>query len=294
MRRTMVSLLVLILLSISLQAMAGIQKKILCTAFPIYQITRNIVAGRNGVSVQPLLPAALGCPHDYALTPGDMQKLAKADVLIANGLGLEEYLGAPVKRANPKIRIIDSSSGIEEILHYPEGDANPHLFASPRMAAKLAANIADELSRLDPGGAETYLANSKKYSAEMNKLADELAVLGKRLSNNRIVAQHGVFDYLARDMGLELTAVIQAHPGQTPSASEIFKIIDTIKEKKVGAIFSEPQYPAKLAQTIAREAGIAAAELDPAASGPEDAPLDYYETAMRRNMRVLEKTLGTK
>lgn len=310
----------------AISAQASEKQTIICSTYPIFQITRNIVVGLNGITVQLMIPAALGCPHDYALTPQDMQKLAKADVMIVNGLGMEEYLGAPVEKANPRIKVIDSSVGIKEILQYAEDDehedehhdtghggnghenkgeaghdhdhehsgANPHLFASPRMVGLLALNIADELSQLDPAGAGTYLANAKVYAAKMNALADEFSALGKRLKNNRIVTQHGVFDYLARDMGLEVVAVVQEHGGQAPSAAEILTIVKTIRGKKAGAVFTEPQYPAKVGQTIAREAGIVTATLDPVANGPENASLDYYETVMLQNLQILAKSLGSK
>ena len=286
---------------------------VLCTTFPIYKITQHVAQGRNSVNVALMVPSQLGCPHDYALTPQDMQKLSMADVLIVNGLGMEEFLGAPVEKANPKLKVVDSPSGIKEILQFTEEEehehheagedehgehhhagANPHLFASPRMAAKLAMNIARELSRLDPAGTDTYLKNARLYADKLNKLADDFAALGKRLKNNRIVTQHGVFDYLAHDMGLEVVAVVQAHAGQEPSASEMLEIVRTIKEKQAGAIFTEPQYPEKIGKTIAKEASIPSANLDPAATGPENAPLDYYETVMRKNLEILGQTLGTK
>lgn len=285
---------------------------LLASTFPIYQITRNLTAGSKRVQVALMIPAELGCPHDYALTPQDMRKLTKADVLIINGLGLEEFMGAPVQKANPKLQIIDSSRGITEILHFSEaeehgqheehpdrqqhGEAeapNSHLFASPRMAARLSANIAAQLTRIDPAGAPLYAANAKAYGQRLEGLAEEFSSLGKRLRNNRIVTQHGVFDYLARDMDLEVVAVVQAHAGQEPSASEILRIVATVKEKKAGAIFTEPQYPKGVGNTIAKEAGITAATLDPAANGPTQAPLDYYEKIMRSNLHTLERTLGS-
>jgi zinc transport system substrate-binding protein len=287
-------------------------KILLCTTFPIFQITRNVVGQQNHVQVQLLVSATLGCPHDYALTPQDMQRLLHADALIVNGLGMEEFLGAPVKKANPGLTIIDSSVGIKDILQYtdPEGDEhshheemahdhdhtgpNPHLFASPRQTARLAMNIADALAKFDPDHANTYLANGRAYAITMTRLADDLAALGKRLTNNRIITQHGVFDYLARDMGLKVVAVVQAHPGQEPSAAEMLDLIKTAKKKKAGAVFTEPQYPPQVGQTIAREAGIAVATLDPVASGPLEAPLDYYESVMRRNMKTLKNVLGTR
>jgi ABC-type Zn uptake system ZnuABC Zn-binding protein ZnuA len=124
---------------------------ILCTTFPIYQITRNVTQGRDAVKVGLMLPSQLGCPHDYVLTPGDVQKIAKARVLVINGLGMEEFVGAPVRQANPGILVVDSSAGIRQTLRYTgeekhghdrahgggkgrhHGGVNPHLFASPRM-----------------------------------------------------------------------------------------------------------------------------------------------------------------
>jgi zinc transport system substrate-binding protein len=310
---------------------AGTKLEILTSTFPIYQITRNITKGWDTVKVSLMIPAQLGCPHDYALKPQDIQKLSRADVLVINGLGMEEFLGTPVKKANSKLRIFDSSNGIKDILNYtdmgehehardqPEhkgehhnepdhedGDAhehdrhhhhagvNPHLFASPRMVALLATNIAAGLSGIDPAGARIYSENARIYAEKMNRLADEFVTLGKQLTNPRIVTQHGVFDYLARDMGLEVVAVVQAHAGQEPSASEMLAIVKTIREENAGAIFTEPQYPQKIGRTLAAETGIATAILDPVATGSEAAPLDYYEISMRQNQAIIGKTLGRK
>jgi len=297
-------------------ARAGEARVFLCTTFPVCQITRNVTQGREGVTVQLMLPGQLGCPHDYALTPQDMRKLAQADALIVNGLGLEGFLGAPVKKANGKLIVIDSSQGAEDILRYAGGHdhghhghdeaedsehahghhhdcVNPHLFVSPRMTGKLALNIAAGLGRVDAEGAALYLRNAQTYAEKMNKLADELAALGKRLANNRIVQPHGIFDYLARDAGLEIVGVMQAH-GQEPSAAEMTDLARVILEKKAGAIFTEPQYPEKVGRTLARETKVSVAMLDPAATGPEDAPLDHFESVMRKNMKILEATLGVK
>ena len=287
--------------------------KVLASTFPVFQITRNITRGAAAIEVELMIPASLGCPHDYALTPQDMRKLAAADVLVINGLGLEEFLGAPVQKANPGLVVIDSSRGIEEVLHYDdaeehgeeaerhhhqhddhgEGQVNPHLFASPRMAALMAESIAQALAERHPAEAALLAANAKAYVERMRRLADELAALGKRLANHRIVTQHGVFDYLARDMSLSIVAVMLAH-GQEPSAAGMRRLAKTLRETQAGAVFTEPQYPGKTAQILSKETGVPFATLDPVASGPEDAPPDYYEKVMRQNMKTLESTLGVR
>lgn len=306
---------------------------VLVDTFPIHQITMNVVAGDSGVNVELLLSPELGCPHNYVLTPADMRKIAGADVLVTNGLELDSFLNSANLRANTKLRGVDSSVGIGGILQYDEagegdGDhaeeegrhggakqtghdhqekdshkvkdthahagANPHLFASPLMAAKLAVNIAIKLSAIRPQSKALYEKNAADFTIRMRKLNDEFTAAVKKLKNNRIVTQHGVFDYLARDVGLNIVAVIQAHPGSEPSASEMLGLVKKIKEQKAGAVFAEPQYAMKVPQTIAREAGIPVANLDPVASGPRDAGPGYFEKTMRANILILEKTLGTR
>ena len=300
--------------------LARAELNVLCTTFPIHLIARNVAQGRAGVDLQLMLPAGMGCPHDYALTPQDLRKIAAADVLVVNGLGLEEFLGAPVKTANPDVETVDSSAGIPNLLEYAHEHAeaeedhdheaeadpghaehdhghhhhagvNPHLFASPRQAARIALNVAAGLSKADPEGAGVYFRNAQAYADRLNALADEMAALGRTLKNNRIVEPHGVFDYLARDMGLEVVAVLRPH-GQEPSAAEMLELVRTLRAKQAGAIFTEPQYPAKVGAALARETGLPTATLDPVATGPDEAPLDYYETAMRQNMETLRATLG--
>ena len=75
--------------------------RVLTSFLPMYLFTRNVVGDAPRVAVEMMLPASLGCPHDYALSPGDMKKIAEADVFIANGVGMEDFLGAPARKANP-------------------------------------------------------------------------------------------------------------------------------------------------------------------------------------------------
>ena len=205
--------------------------------------------------------------------------MTEADVVLIGGHGIEDSelkYGLSVTGFIHPSRVLTKKTirpGDMLILTKPLGTdegINPHLFTIPKLTARLAMNIAAGLSKVDPDGAAIYAKNAQQYVDKLNALADDFTALGKTVKNNRIITQHGVFDYLARDMGLEVCAVVQAHAGQEPSAAEMLEIIHTAKEKKVAAVFTEPQYPARVEQTIAREAGILTARLDPAATGPED------------------------
>lgn len=301
-------------------------KRILCTTFPIYQLTRNITKGSTSVTVELMIPASMGCPHDYALTPQDMAKIAAADILVINGLGMEEFMGKPIEQANPNIAIIDSSMGMENVVihddeeddhhdeehhehayqnadddhdhdheheHHHHHGPNPHLFTSPTLSARLVENIAGRLCVLDPSGAPLYAGNAAVYARRLRELAAELAEAGAGFANNRIVESHGAFDYLGRDLNLEVVGHLQPH-GRELSAAKMLELLETVREKKPALIVVEPQYPAKAGETLGSETGVPVISLDSMAQGSEDAPLDYYETIMRNNIAILQNALGVK
>jgi len=298
--------------------------RVLCSVYPVYLLTQAVAQGSD-LHVQLMLPSNMGCPHDYSLSPEDMRKLAAADVLVVNGLGLEEFLGEPVRKANPNVKTVRAGEGIEGLLemdHGHDGDRhepatvpakaaaeddhvhgpdcrhrheglNPHVFASPRMAARMARRIADELGKVYPAHARLFADNAARAAADLDALADEFAQAGRSFARRKIVTEHGVFDYLARDCGLEVVAVVEEAPGQEPSAARMIELIKLIKDSGAAAVFTEPQYPARVGQTIAREAGVPVASLDGVASGPTEGGIQCYHETMRKNLETLKKTLGT-
>lgn len=316
------------------------QLDVLCSFFPIYVFTKNVVGDAPNVRVELMLPAEKGCPHDYDLTPQDVRRIAAADVYVMNGAGLEAFGEKKIRETNPKVVVVDTSEGIEGLEcdhdhdhdhahdhkhdhdddadhkhdhdhdedhadghkhdhdhahdhgHSHDEDVNPHFFSSPRQAAVQVKNIAEGLAKADPKNAETYRKNGEAYAARLLALAEEFEAAARGFERKEIVTMHEVFDYLARDCGLKVAATIFPVAGVEPSPAEVKRAIETIRESKAPAVFTEPQYPQSLAKTVAKDAGATVEQLDPVASGPADAPLDYYETTMRANLEVLKRVLG--
>ena len=102
---------------------------------------------------------------------------------------------------------------------------------------------------------------------------------------------HDAFPYFARHYGFELVGVVLANPGQEPSAHELAALIDAVKAAGVKAVFSEAQFSPALAETLAREAGIATVvtTLYNDALGP--APADTYLGMMRWNVTSIVEAL---
>jgi ABC-type Zn uptake system ZnuABC Zn-binding protein ZnuA len=280
--------------------------RVLTSFLPMEIFTRNVVGDTPGVTVASMLPASTGCPHDYALTPGDMKKIASADLFVANGLGMEEFLGEPVRRANPKIRIVETAHGVRPIREghndpakgthggkgHDPGEINPHTWVSPRNAILQVREIEKALSEARPVSARDFRRNADAYVSRLSALAAEFEAAAKTFRRRNIVTFHNVFDYLARDVGLTVVGKIETAPGQEPSAGEIRNLSRTIRERKVPAVFSEPQYSPKLAETLAREAGVPVRVMDPVATGSP--ALTAYEDAMRRNLSTLKEALSAR
>ena len=306
--KTILSLLLCLFLGLPSQARAEQPRELTATVFPVWILLKEVAKDVPGVNVNLLLPAGSGCPHDYAMTPNDRRRLAKADVLVMNGLGLEGFLGYGSKRSSllkPGASVVIAARDLSDILpaeghshdgHHHACGANPHIFASPSMMANMARSISSQLAQFDAANAAAYLAGGEKTASRLEALAAECRAAGQKLVRRVIVTQHNIFDYLARDMGLEVAAHVQSHDGHEPSARAMLDLVRLIRSKKVAAVITEPQYPARTGRTLAAETGILCISLDPAANGPEhlDHPLDWYEKTMRANLRTLEQALGTR
>jgi ABC-type Zn uptake system ZnuABC Zn-binding protein ZnuA len=271
----------------------GADLRVLTSFLPMYLFTRNVVGDAPGVAVEMMLPASLGCPHDYSLSPGDMKRIAEADIFIANGLGMEDFLGASVRRANPNIRVVETASSVAPLRGSgAHGGVNPHTWVSPRNAIVQVKAIEKTLSEASPENGPVFHKNADAYVGRLTSLASEFDETAKRFRNRNVVMFHNVFDYLARDIGLNVVGWIEETPGQNPSAGEMRDLIRTIREERAAAVFAEPQYPERLAGMIAREAGVPVRLLDPVSTG-STAPTTY-EDVMRANLRTLTETLGTR
>lgn len=297
MRRFRFAALVAAALTLLPRPAAAVPLRVLASFLPMYLFTINVTGDAPGVEVDLMLPAALGCPHDYALTPSDMRKIADADLLVVNGQGMEEFLAAPLGKANPRLRVVESAASVP-VLREARGDAghghaadvNPHTWVSPRNAVLQVRAIERALAEASPPDAARFHANADAYVRRLEALHREYQEVSRGFRRRNIVTFHNVFDYLARDYGLSIVGKVENAPGQEPSAGEIRRLVRTIRDKEVPAVFAEPQYSPRVAEVIAREAGVPVRVLDPVATGATDAAA--YEDAMRRNLRTLAEALS--
>lgn len=269
--------------------------RVVASTFPVYLFTANVCAGLENVHVELLVPSSLGCPHDFTLRPADMRKLVQADVLVLNGAGLEEFLDKPLQTLEKKPAVIDASVDVTKLpapgmeldphAHGHAHNINPHTFAAPANAVIMSANVANGLAALDPANAEQYRSNTEKYQAALEEISQSLEKLGKNAKNRAIAIEHDALAYLARNAELQIVASFE----NGDSAALMARLVANLKKEQPALLAGDSQYPDRVLKTISAETGLPFAQLNPCASGPENPPLDYYQTVMKENCGILEK-----
>jgi len=271
--------------------------RVVTTFAPLYSFTVN-VAG-DAALVENLVPVGTSI-HTFQAKPSDIKKLAQADVLITNGVGLEEFLSDIIEAAsNPNLLIIDTSKGINILdALEPEGDelgheeedeehgheeGDPHIWLSPKNAIRQVEAIRDALVKADSSNTKTYEKNAATYIEHLEQLDAEIAErLGKAEKKNYMVF-HNAYQYFEEEYGMKSAAVIEKFPGKEPSPRYLKELIDLINNRDVRIVFTEPQFSPKLVNTLKQELGIYVGELDPIGS---ELSKDGYEKTMRDNLEA--------
>ncbi len=260
--------------------------RIVTSFYPVYLATLNVAGGVSGVEVVNMTRPTTGCLHDYQLTPNDMVTLSRSSVFVINGAGMESFLDK-VLRQIPGLVVVNASEGIGLIRG--KGGENPHVWLSVTNAIVQVRNIARNLARLDPEHGALYKKNAAAYIEKLEALRAGMREGLKDIRTRDIITFHEAFPYFAQEFGLNVVAVIEREPGSAPGAREMAKLISIVRKTGVKALFAEPQYPAKSAETIARETGATVYRLDPVVTGPP-AP-DAYLSIMQANLRELQQAL---
>lgn len=277
---------------------------IVTSFYPMYISTLNIVKDIPNVEVLNMATSQTGCLHDYSLSTKDLKTLSNADILIINGAGMESFLDDVIDEYSD-LKIIEASKGIDLIEdtehddhtedHDHEDhdhDVNPHVWVSISKNIEEVSNIAEELSSLDPNHANEYQDNANEYIAKLENLKTEMHSTLDNIAHKDIITFHEAFPYFAEEFGLNIVGVIEIEPDSEPSAKEVENIISIINEKNIKALFTEPQYSSKIADTIAKETGASIYTLDPIVTGDsnEKAYNDYI-IKMQENLNTLKEAL---
>jgi ABC-type Zn uptake system ZnuABC Zn-binding protein ZnuA len=258
--------------------------KVVTTTTQITDFVRTI--GGPDVVVHPLLTANVD-PHDYEPTPADLDAVARADVIVKNGVGLEKWIDQTITDADPRGTVVDASQGVALRTDGKEDD--PHIWHNPENAKVMAANIARALDAADPAAAKTFDANLARYTADLDALDASIRSRIATLTNKKLVTNHDAFGYYVDHYGLDYVgSVIPSFDSQAElSPHDVNELVAKIRGEHVKAVFSEASLPPKTAAAIAAEAGVKVVAGDDAlygdALGPPGSDGDTYLKMMDHN-----------
>jgi ABC-type Zn uptake system ZnuABC Zn-binding protein ZnuA len=218
----------------------------------------------DAAHIESIIPAGTDV-HTFQPSPSDVAKIQSADLIIANGLGLDGWIDALIDAAGKGEADtlllgdgLDQESGWVYLSNAEElGAADPHIWLDPKGAALYVQRIADRVSNDAPNLSQRIAVSSADGIKEIEAIDQELAVAFAAIdaAQRKIVTMHDAFGYFARAYEIEIVGVAVASPGQDPSAQEIRALIDAIRTAGVTALFSEVQLPSKVLDQIAAETG---------------------------------------
>jgi ABC-type Zn uptake system ZnuABC Zn-binding protein ZnuA len=271
---------------------------------PITNIVKNIAGDK--INLTGLVPEGVNS-HTFEPVPSDIIKLSNADLVIINGLFLEDNMEKVVNESlknKPDIQLlkladntIDSTGWIFDFSFPKEqGHPNPHLWLNPINAMKFANLIKDKLIEMDPNNTVYYTENAKKYVALLKQLDKGIIAAVKTVppENRKLITYHDSWAYFAPRYNMTVIGAVQPSDFSEPSPLDIAKLIDQIKAEKVPAIFASEVFSNKITDQIAKEAGVNILQTlrDDALPGNLTSPNHTYVGMMLDNMEKMIIPLG--
>lgn len=286
-------------------AAAQERPKVVATFSIIGDMARQV--GGEGIDLT-VLVGPNSDAHVYEPRPADAIALARADVVLSNGLMFEGFLTRLIEASGTDAQLVELSQGAQ-ILDDPAGGhyhhsgdraifhaapQDPHAWQSLANAQVYAENIADSLCQADAQGCDTYRDNAERYIRELQALDAEIRAALDAIPPERrtVVVAHNAFRYYQDAYGVTFLSPQGVSTESEASAADVAGLIRQIRETGAGAIFGENVSDARLIQRIAAEAGldIAGTLYSDALSGPDAEAPDYIQM-MRHNTRSITAAL---
>jgi ABC-type Zn uptake system ZnuABC Zn-binding protein ZnuA len=261
--------------------------------FPLYDIARRVAGDR--VAVDLVLPPGR-FDHDFEPRPQDFTRFSDARLVVLVGLGLDGWgariargtSGAEVLELGPQLSPVPLDAGPLEGKAGGARGLDPHVWLDPVRMAQSAEILAEAYARIDPSDSDGFKARARGVGDSLASLNEELSVRLKPLRQIPIVTFHGSWAYFAARYGLEIAGVVEVSPGREPPPGYLRDLLKLVRDRRVKALFSEPQLSRRPVEVIAQEAGVPIYEVDAIGGTPG---LESYEALLRHDAGVFEGAL---
>lgn len=232
-------------------------KKVVLTTFTVLADMAQNVAGDRAIVESLTKPGAE--IHSYEPTPSDLVRAQAADLILENGLNLEAW-ATRFYNSVPQVPRVTLSRGVSPIPIAEDsyqGKPNPHAWMSPQNALRYVDNIQQALSQLDPPNASAYQANATAYKQQIQAIDQTLRQIVAKLPSDRrfLVTCEGAFSYIARDYNLKEVYIWAVNSERQATPQQIERVISTVKQYNIPAVFCESTVSSTSQQQVAKEAG---------------------------------------
>ncbi len=276
--------------------------KVVTTVAPLTNIVLNV--GGNRIDLHGIIPDGTDS-HTFEPAPSDSKYMSEADLIIVNGLHLEDpTLRLANSAKKPKTQILqlgDNTITEKDWLFdfsFPKdkGDPNPHLWMNPKYAMNYAKVTRDKLVEIDPSGKDYYDKNLSTYMTQLQALYDGIKTASQTVpaDQRRLLTYHDSWAYWAREYNWQVIGAIQPSDFKEPSAKEVGDLITQIKQEKVKAIFGSEVFPSPILEQIAKEGGAKFIDQlrDDEPPGEANSPQHTYVGMLLEDMKIMLVTLG--
>ncbi|MGY1687217.1 metal ABC transporter substrate-binding protein [Geodermatophilus sp. SYSU D00867] len=263
--------------------------------------------GGDRVDVESLTPPGAE-PHDLELTPQDVASLTEADLVVyLAGFqpGLDDAVAEAGDAAWDAGEAADLSLTAEEHDHEGESEAehaehageegeavDPHFWLDPTRLADVGDALADRLAEVDPDGADTYRENAAALRTDLEALDAEMEQGLADCAVTTLVTAHDAFGYLGERYGLDVVGVSGLSPSTEPSPAQLAEISTLVRERGVTTVYTETLVDPAVAETVAEEAGVRTAVLDPIEGLTDESAGEDYLAVMRADLATLQEGQG--
>lgn len=258
--------------------------KIVTSFYPIYIIAENVTKGAGNIELSNMAELNGGCLHDYTLSTSDVKKLEDADVFIENGVGIEKFTDK-LLQIYSDLKIIDSSIELTDIIKSGE-EENGHTWMGIENYKKQTLNIANELSKYNPENAEIYTKNANEYIEKIEEINKKYKEQLSNLSGEKVICLNEAFEYLGRELNLDMIMVETDHEESTLSADRLKSLIEQAKENNIKMIIIGEDDNTQNAETISSETGAKIYKLKTGMSGNYSE--NSYIEDLEYNLEILQ------
>jgi zinc transport system substrate-binding protein len=282
--------------------------KVVASLFPLYEFAREVGGNRSEVTL--LLPPGAEA-HSWEPKPGEIARIAKADVFVYLEASMEPWVDKVLKATRGRgIRVVEASHGLNLLkaeLHEKEHgkpghshghshgeNLDPHIWLDFHLDPEIVEAIARAFAEKDPAHQSTYMKNGELYQGRMKDLDRKYATsLTTCRHRQMILGGHAAFAYLAKRYGLDQISLSGVSPNAEPTPKRMAEVIEVTRKAGIRYIFPEGMVNAKLAQALAREAGVSILVLNPGANSTQQQAKDKvtFIELMERNLKNLKKGL---